>query len=741
MNLLYKRPLFGFCFAFVVGSAFFFSFSELFLAITLLCFIALFAVLFFIRRFAKATLFLVMGFVFAAFFSLCALHLQYASLATYNEKEVDLSFTVLEIRERNENGDVISVNTYVHTINEEVASVKACVTFEKGTKLSVGDVFKGSGELYYLTPVENGLLMAEGNRLAFIALRMNRTGSVPVLAQLASIRNTLDARIRSAGDGDSAALLAAILFGYRDNLSAKLEVNFRQTGFTHAIAVSGLNLTILVGIVLFLLKLLRVPRFARNAAAILFAILYAALSGFSPSVVRAAFMSCIVLASFLFRRPHDPLTSLSFAAAILLLFEPTLAANASYLLSVMATYGLIVVGDMLRTRDKTAKNLLRSLLHEIVSKEEFLLSFGAIAATLLLSATMFGSLSVLAPVSTALLSILVTIILWLSVPLLLFPESLIGKVADAIAEALVFSVDRLADIPYTVISLSFEFIPPLIFAATAITVVLLLGKKRKKRIIVLPFLILTLVIGITQCVHNATLASAEPVTYVAEGSSEAIIYTSGHTSILVDTSNGSIYFTAAVCKQITSLHMTELSALALTGYADGHENFVRSIGDAVKVRRLLLPIPRNADETELSHTVIRAADEFGIPYEFYRDGEEIAVNAVSLVADRTKSKRSEVVYSLLSRENRLTYVSSGYHLWGNFDTAAALVEKSRCVIVGAYASEAPIYIPYSLSDGLRTVVWSDTAVTEWRGEENASILRKAEVAFNPSRHSFSLAAP
>ena len=739
MNFLYKRPLFAFCFAFVVGSAFFFSFSkyDLFLSVIVAALSLIPAFLF--KRKNAALICLIFGFLFSSAFSLVMVHYRYRHLAEYDGIDLSAAFTVLEIQRRNEDGATVSVKGYIESLNGEWESVTANIYFENGTSLTVGERFQTRGRLSYSERKERQDLFSGENQVSFTVHYADKIGKEPLLYSVAAWRQMLDERIRSAGDGDSAALLAAILFGYRDHLSAKVNINFRQTGFTHAIAVSGLNLTILIGIVFLLLKLLHLPYKSRIAVSVLFAVLYSALSGFSPSVSRAAFMASVLLIARLFRRPHDPPTTLFFSAAILLLFDSSLAQDASFLLSVMATFGLVVVGAMSEKEEESKIGVIRKLLNIFISKEGILLSLAAIAATLLISAVLFREVSVLSPISTALLSPFVTVILWLAIPLLVFPRSFIGKAADAVAEAIIFFIDLLAEIPNTRISLSFPLVIPVIFAGSFVSVALIFGKKRSKWIVATPFLLTALIIFGAARINSITYLQKEPVIYLSEGTAEETLCLSDGNAVLFDTAGNRYGLTKSMLSKIYDSYVTELSAYVVTDYTDALPETLSLVGGYIKTREFLLPMPQNDAETALAEKSAAVAKEYGVRYRFYRNGEDLPVGNMSLLIYRASNDCGDVLYSLRTENGILTYVSSGFHLHGEIRAANNAVLRSDCVIIGAYGACVPTHIPYSLDkEVLERVIWSDTSVTKWRGEENAAILQQTTVVFDPDSYTFLL---
>ncbi|MCW2143387.1 ComEC/Rec2 family competence protein [Actinoplanes cyaneus] len=153
---------------------------------------------------------------------------------------------------------------------------------------------------------------------------------------------------------DSGGLLPGLVVGDTSRLDPSLEADFQATGMTHLNAVSGSNVAIILGVILFVVR-------RAGAGPVLCAVLCGvALVGFvilarpSPSVIRAATMGAIALLGLASGRPRVAVPALAAAAAVLLLADPELAADAGLTLSVLATAGLLLLApvwrDALRAR-------------------------------------------------------------------------------------------------------------------------------------------------------------------------------------------------------------------------------------------------------------------------------------------------------------------------------------------------------------------------------------------------------
>ncbi|MFC0532637.1 ComEC/Rec2 family competence protein [Phytohabitans kaempferiae] len=149
-------------------------------------------------------------------------------------------------------------------------------------------------------------------------------------------------------------LLPGLVVGDTSRLDPAVDDDFRATGMTHLVAVSGANVAIVIGAVLLL------ARWARAGPWLSAGLCAVALAGFvilarpSPSVVRAGAMGAIGLIALAGGRPRAAVPALATAVTVLVLWDPELAGNAGFALSALATAGLLLLAprwrDALRRR-------------------------------------------------------------------------------------------------------------------------------------------------------------------------------------------------------------------------------------------------------------------------------------------------------------------------------------------------------------------------------------------------------
>ncbi len=142
---------------------------------------------------------------------------------------------------------------------------------------------------------------------------------------------------------DEASLCCAMAVGNREYESEEFGVAARRSGVTHIMVVSGMHMIVICGSIKKLLEALRCNRQIANAVTVLFVIIFTCLCGFSGSVLRSALMYGVYLLGDFMYKGHDGLNSLCVAAVLMFIFNPFVARDIGFLLSVASTAGIIVI--------------------------------------------------------------------------------------------------------------------------------------------------------------------------------------------------------------------------------------------------------------------------------------------------------------------------------------------------------------------------------------------------------------
>jgi competence protein ComEC len=161
-----------------------------------------------------------------------------------------------------------------------------------------------------------------------------------------TVAGDLRAGLRKAAGvlpADARGLLPGLVVGDTSAMPASLEDDFRTAGLTHLTAVSGANVAILIGAVLFAGRRVGVPARALPGVSVAALAAFVVLARPEPSVLRASAMGLVGILALATGRRRAGLPSLFAAILVLLLLDPWLARSYGFVLSVIATGALLLL--------------------------------------------------------------------------------------------------------------------------------------------------------------------------------------------------------------------------------------------------------------------------------------------------------------------------------------------------------------------------------------------------------------
>ncbi|MGC9326144.1 MAG: DNA internalization-related competence protein ComEC/Rec2, partial [Candidatus Hinthialibacter sp.] len=142
---------------------------------------------------------------------------------------------------------------------------------------------------------------------------------------------------------DHTGLLASICFGIRSLLPGDLSAALTRSGLAHLTSISGLHVTLMLGVIAFALKRMGCKRRQACWITAAAAVFYLLLVGARVPTLRAAIMAFVFLGRYLTERRIDSLNSLALAALILLLIDPSELFLPSFQLSFTAVLILLLI--------------------------------------------------------------------------------------------------------------------------------------------------------------------------------------------------------------------------------------------------------------------------------------------------------------------------------------------------------------------------------------------------------------
>ena len=223
--------------------------------------------------------------------------------------------------------------------------------------------------------------------------------------------------------GAGGDLLEGIVLGDRRRLSGTpAEQDFQVLGLTHLVAVSGSHLALACGAVAFIARVLHAPRHVMVLGTLGAGAAYAVVTGLPYSALRSLLMIGVTGAGQLAGRRGDGIASLSAAVVAVIAMEPWAVFDVGLQLSVLAVGSLLVFGGLASHWVAAAFGRVPRLVSEPLG-----LTLIAQIATVPVVASVFGMVSVLAPVANAAVGALVSLALLVG---------LSGTVVHAIAPGL-----------------------------------------------------------------------------------------------------------------------------------------------------------------------------------------------------------------------------------------------------------------------------------------------------------------
>jgi competence protein ComEC len=145
-----------------------------------------------------------------------------------------------------------------------------------------------------------------------------------------------------------AALARGFVLGEEDGIDARTTEDFRRSGLSHLLAVSGQNVALLALLAMPVLAALGLPLRARLVWVLGLIAVYVPLAGAGPSIARAAIMGALSVLATLAGRRASRFYALVVAAVVLLALEPRIGADVGWQLSFAAVLGILLLAGSLR---------------------------------------------------------------------------------------------------------------------------------------------------------------------------------------------------------------------------------------------------------------------------------------------------------------------------------------------------------------------------------------------------------
>ncbi len=216
----------------------------------------------------------------------------------------------------------------------------------------------------------------------------------PVLLRLFRLRAAIEERINQLLPEPQASLLGGLLLGAKRGMPEAVLADFKTTGLTHVVAISGYNITMLVTVIGALLFWL--PLRWRFVPSVVLIGAFTLLTGASASAVRAAVMGILSLLAMQTGRMSTTRLSVLWSAFFMLAWNPKLLwYDAGFHLSFLALLGVMEISPLI-------KPLFRWLPERFGIRDSLCLTVSAQVLASAWIAYLFGELSLIAPLANLL---------------------------------------------------------------------------------------------------------------------------------------------------------------------------------------------------------------------------------------------------------------------------------------------------------------------------------------------------
>lgn len=347
---------------------------------------------------------LMSAFIFLLFFNF-----SYKKAVTYDGAT---AFTGKIVSLPQKSYDVYRYEIETVSIGEEFVRLKLLYTSPNELYCDVFDCISVNDANIYLPKNADGkeseayksrgiYLRAYSIDLPQVLFSYDKTPFYYVLMFRQSIINT----VLESSSGDRAGIIIAMILGDTGYISSAAKDCFANSGASHLLAVSGLNVSVWVSFLIAFLTLFGVGRKTANVLSLLFLAFFIVLTGFSASIIRAALMLAVILIAPFFKRRADSLNSLGLCIFLIAAANPFSVLSVSLQLSVAATFGIITIGKYYCAHfAKLVTRLRVKLLKRFVSytADIIIITVCAFISTLPITVAVFERVSLSAPVTNLL---------------------------------------------------------------------------------------------------------------------------------------------------------------------------------------------------------------------------------------------------------------------------------------------------------------------------------------------------
>lgn len=531
----------------------------------------------------------------------------------------------------------------IEYVNGEKTALEMILVTDYKTELERGDFFECSVQIVrsedyvnarYLRSTYSGRYTVVAVAPDYEKIELLDKELRPSLV-LSDLNSKLSAKLRQIIGGEAGNLASALLLGNRHLLSDSVLRDFSRAGIYHMLALSGLHVAILIGLVDFLLKRLRLMKTHRFIIMTCISLFYVALTGFLLSACRSVIMLWIAYLAYFVRKQSDGLTSLFLAVSIVVIIDPPSVLDVGLQLSFLSTFG-VIASNIIYSRIAsfncgTEISSFRKALGKIV--QLLLISVCVIVATLPVITEYFGEISLATFFTNLFMGVICEVFMVFSLGVLIFPISapichVVGEISAYVGEFFMNVVSTVSDISGIMLSLKYPFAGVLVCLLFIASVTLFAIRVRHKWIIALPSIAFVVMLCISIFSYGAYRSDFMRVEYV-EG--DALVLSTANEVYICDATDGKYGNYYNFLQVVKNNCHTEIDGVVLTHYHSYHAVALQRLANNCKLYKVYLPVPQNSGELTHMRTIIRVLEDKDVNVYLYEANEPLNLLGGSLV--------------------------------------------------------------------------------------------------------------
>lgn len=471
------------------------------------------------------------------------------------------------------------------------------------------------------------------------------------------IGNALHNEIGQLFPEDTAPFMKALLAGYKDDYygNDKLYASMNVAGLAHVVAVSGMHVAFLVGVLQSIL--------GKNRRSSLICIclvwLFVIMVGSPLSAIRAGIMISLLMLAPVLGRINDRATTLSFALALILITNPFSAGSVALQLSFGAVAGMFLFSQPIYayfSKKFSPPRAFGAVWNYIIATLSS--SLAVTVFTFPLLAVHFGYITLLAPMMNILCLWAISLLFVggfavCAVGLVLSaPASWLAAVLSCLVRYIAFVVEYAAKLPITALYMENKYAPAWLLISYALFTAYFIFRRKKKISVLVPSaLCLAMLCGVFALTGRDMRSDTGTISVMNVGNGQCIAVTEGESVVVIDC--GSYGVTQNAGSMLSSYLRAggryDIDYLMLTHLHSDHTTGVVRLLNLMNVNTVILP--DNAEDTNGDNVlddIIAACEDNGTNVVYITHDTEFTAGAIRLSVYESSERGSRDESGIMS---------------------------------------------------------------------------------------------